>query len=157
MANLSELTAFKTRVLNLIVNDRVCVDLIANASNRPLPAKDLLNKQIFMYDFVDETVTDSNVYVCLETDRTRTNSVSTGEFWLYVTVLCHKSLMAMKGQIRRDALAQRIDELFNGDELGVGKVQLMDSRRFKVPNNSMYFGRNSAYRVYGYNLGSGQF
>ena len=42
MPNLSEYTDIKKKIINLIVHDRECVDLISNTTGKTLPAADLI-------------------------------------------------------------------------------------------------------------------
>ena len=105
MPHLSEFTEYKKKVLNLIVKDKTCVELITATSNPTLPATSLINKQLFLYDYIDETVTDEKVYICVETDEgdVKGPAVTGVHLWIYVIV--PKSMMNMSGEIRRDAHA----------------------------------------------------
>ena len=150
MPHLSEFTEYKKKVLNLIVKDKTCVELITATSNPTLPATSLINKQLFLYDYIDETVSDEKVYVCVETDEgdVKGPAVTGVHLWIYVIV--PKSMMNMSGEIRRDALVGRIDTLLNGNlDFGFGKLERRIGSRFNL--HDTFRGRSLHYYVLDWN------
>ena len=150
MPHLSEFTAYKKRVVNLILKDAECVELITGVKNTALPAGSLLNKQVFLYDYIDAATTDAKVFVCIEVDdgNVRGPAVTGAHLWIYIAV--PKSMMNMDGEIRRDALAQRIDELLNGNmDFGFGKLERKPGGRIVLHNS--FRGRFLHYYVLDWN------
>ena len=150
MPHLSEYTEYKKKVVNLILKDAECVELITGVENTTLPAVSLLNKQVFLYDYIDETTTDAKVFVCIEVDEgeVRTPAVGWMHLWIYIAV--PKVLMNMEGEIRRDALAQRIDELLNGNlDFGFGKLERKPGGRIVLHDS--FRGRFLHYHVRDWN------
>lgn len=150
MPHLSEFTEYKRKVVNLILNDEECVELITGAEGTSLPAVSLINNQVFLYDYIDETTTDAKVHVCIEVDDgdVRGPAVSGVHLWIYVAV--PKSLMNMNGEIRRDALANRIDTLLNGNkDFGFGKLDRKPGGRIVLHDS--FRGRFLHYYVLDWN------
>jgi len=150
VAHLSEFTEYKKLVAKLIVNDAECVELITGKKNTPLPAASLINDQVFLYDYVDETTTEAKVFVCVEVDDGLVRGPHVQEIDLFVYVAVPTSMMNMSGEIRRDALAQRIDRLLNGNlDFGFGKLERRPGGRFVFHNS--FRGRILHYRVQDWN------
>jgi hypothetical protein len=150
MPHLSESTEYKRRVVNLILNDAECVELITGVKNTTLPAASLVNNNVFLYDYIDETTTDAKVYVCIEVDDgdVRGPAVTGVHLWIYVSV--PKSMMNMNGEIRRDALTHRIDELLNGNkDFGFGKLERRPGGRIVLHDS--FRGRFLHYYVLDWN------
>lgn len=150
MPHLSSLTEYKRTVINTFLRDKEFVELVANDKNHVLPASDLFEKQCFLYDYVDSTVKDDKVYVCVEVDPEQVVNCAVTRFNLYVYVAVPKSLMSMDGQIRRDAICQRIDELLNGrTDFGFGRLERKPSPRMQFSES--FRGRVLVYTVEDWN------
>lgn len=150
MPHLSEFTEYKRKVASIILNDAECVELITNKKNTPLPAASLINDQVFLYDYIDETTTDSKVFVCIEVDEGEVRGPAVMEIHLYVHIAVPVSMMNMHGEIRRDAIAQRIDRLLNGNlDFGFTKLEREYGGRFVLHNS--FRGRTLHYRVRDWN------
>ncbi|MDD4279373.1 MAG: hypothetical protein PHX74_06520 [Candidatus Sumerlaeales bacterium] len=150
MPHLSEFTEYKKNVASLILNDSKSVELITGEKDTALPAASLINDQLFLYDYVDSTVEDAKTYVCIEVDEADVKSAAVSGIMLYVYIIVHKSLMNMSGEIRRDALCQRIDVLLNGNhDFGFGKLERRPGGRFSV--NDSFRGRSLCYYVLDWN------
>ena len=63
MAYLSELTEFKRKIANLMVNDEMLVELVSGEKGKQLPAADLIGKNIYLYDYVDDTLKDARTLI----------------------------------------------------------------------------------------------
>ena len=150
MPHLSALTEYKKVMINAFLRDRRFVDLVTNTSDHPLPASDLLSKQVFLYDFIDGTVKDEKVYVCIEADDSWVANCAVSQFNISIYIAVPKSLMDMNGEIRRDAIAQRIDELINGStDFGFGKLKRKPGGRLQF--NEAFRGRVLNYTVEDWN------
>jgi hypothetical protein len=150
MPHLSEFTEYKRKVVNLVLNDEECVELITGVENTTLPAISLVNTQVFPYDYIDETTTDAKVFVCVEVDEGEVKGPAVGWMHLWVYVAVPKSMMNMDGEIRRDALAQRIDKLLNGNrDFGFGKLERKPGGRIVLHDS--FRGRFLHYHVRDWN------
>ena len=149
MAYLSELTEYKRRIANLIVNDEMLVELISGEKGKALPAADLIGKYVFLYDYVDDTLKDARTLVCLEIDEQDYTSPTARDFELHVYVCVHKSQMNFidedgRGQIRRDLIASRIDYLLNNrTDLGFQKVKPL--RGYRIIFSSDFRTKDMVY------------
>lgn len=150
MPHLSEFTEYKKKVVNLILKDAECVELITGVENTPLPAASLLNKQVFLYDYIDAATTDAKVFICIEVDEGEIKGPAVGVMHLWIYIAVPKILMNMDGEIRRDALAQRIDELLNGNkDFGFGKLDRKPGGRIVLHDS--FRGRFLHYFVQDWN------
>lgn len=134
---------------------------------------DIVSEQghIFDYNFVDDTITDSKVFIFVETDiPTMTNSNRFAEFNLYVSIFADKSLIRLsqtscptKQEMKNigfegnriDILCGVVDDLLNGrDVKGVGNLQpaTMGFVKMYQPNKQFY-GKVLTYKVKGFNDG----
>lgn len=133
-----------------MLRDREFVNLVTAVPDYPLPAADLLNKQVFLYDYIDSTVKDEKVYVCIEADDGVAYSCAVSRFDMYIYIAVPKYLMDMNGQIRRDAIAQRIDTLINGStDYGFGKLERKSGGRIRLSDE--FRGRVLHYTVEDWN------
>lgn len=156
MPMLSELEEYKRKIVNLIVNDRDCVDLISCRNDLALPAASLVGDNIFLYDYVDETVKDQKVFICIEIDESDYINPQSRLFDLHIYVIIHKKLMDFiddkgRGCIRRDSLCESIDHLLNGrTDLGFEKVTAAYGTRLIFSDD--FRAKDLHYRVKGWNL-----
>lgn len=133
MSHLSSFTAYKKLIVNKLLNDRKFVDLVTVSDDHELPARDLLNRQVYLYDYVDVTIKTDKVLVCIDADDTWAKTPAVSGFQIEIIVAVPKSLMDMPGEIRRDAICQRIDEMLNGStEFGFGRLERRPGNRFQL-------------------------
>ena len=133
MPHLSSLTDFKRLILNKLLNDREMVNLLTNSENHTLPAKDLLNRQVYLYDYVDGTIKSDHSILCIDADDSWAETPAVSKFLIEIIIAVPKSLMDMPGNIRRDAIAQRIDRLLNGStEFGFGRLERKPGGRIQL-------------------------
>lgn len=134
---------------------------------------DIVSEQghIFDYNFVDDTITETKVFMFVETDiPTMTNHNRLAEFNLYVSIFADKSLIRLsqtsaptKQEMKNlgyegnriDILCGVVDNLLNGrDVKGVGNLQpaTMGFVKMYQPNKQFY-GKVLTYKVKGFNDG----
>lgn len=155
MPNLSEYTDIKKKIINLIVHDRECVDLISNTTGKTLPAADLIQtsksvNQIHPYDFMPGSTEQAECHVGVEVydDKIINNAVARYE--VDILIFVPTVLMVMDGGVRRDAIAAAIDRLVNNNlSLGIGEVRRIPGA-CKEPMDG-YRLRILRYRVGNYN------
>ena len=135
MPNLGQFVKYKKQIAMAILNDPECVDLISNGTyHGDYPAVSLLEQvlsdgryvpgQVHLYDFIPDVASDSRVHVNIEIDEDAMSTVAVGLYTIEILVMVPVDLMNMYGNIRRDALAARIDTLINGStEYGFGRVE----------------------------------
>lgn len=156
MPNLSEYTDIKKMIAQAIVNDRNCVDLITGTDGiEPLPAARLIQtktsiNQIHMYDYVPGVSEEGRVHVCVEIYDYPPSTVAVGVYELCIYCVVPESLMVMDGAIRRDALAEAIDELINNKAgFWFGKIERLQGKCAEVVHG--FRARILRYRVEGWN------
>lgn len=134
---------------------------------------DIVSEQghIFDYNFVDDTITETKVFMFVETDiPTMTNRNMFAEFNLYVSIFADKSLIRLsqastptKQEMKNlgfegnriDILCGVVDNLLNGKDVkGVGNLQpaTMGFVKMYQPNKQFY-GKVLTYKVKGFNDG----
>lgn len=156
MPMLSELESFKAKILNMIIRDPECVELISCKKGMKLPAAELVNDNIYMYDYIDDTVKDQKVFVCIEIDEGEIGNIVSRYFDIHIYVVVHKSLMDYvdddgRGGVRRDAICSRIDHLLNGSpDFGFGKLEASYGGRIVFSND--FRAKDLHYRALGKNL-----
>lgn len=156
MANLSEYTEIKTKVVRALASDRDVVDLITNTNGTvALPATSLIQttskaNQIHLYDYIPGTTTTAQTHVCIEVHDSTIESVAVGSYELYIYCIVPDDLMVMSGKIRRDALAAAVDSLINNNaEFGFDKVKRLPGRC--VTPIEGFRARILRYRLEGWN------
>lgn len=149
MAYLSELTEFKRKIANLIVNDETLVELISGKKGTLLPAAELIGQNVFLYDYVDDTLKDARTLVCIETDELDRTSPTARDFELHIYVCVHKSQMNYvdedgRGQVRRDMICSRIDALLNNrTDMGFQKIKPL--RGYRIIFSSDFRTKDMVY------------
>ena len=63
MPHLSSITDFKRTIANKFLRDEKFVNLVTASEDHELPASDLLSRQVFLYDYIDDTVKADRVIV----------------------------------------------------------------------------------------------
>lgn len=156
MPYLSEFTEYKRRIANLIVNDELCVELITGKKNTPLPAASLIGRNVYLYDYIDDTIKDAMVLICIEVDEGYYTSPTARDFDLHIYVSVHKSLMNYvdddgKGQIRRDMICSRIDAMLsNSTDFGFQKVK--GEKGYRIIFSNDFRTKDMVYRIKDWNV-----
>lgn len=133
MPFLNEYYKIKKSVVNILVNDEEFVRLLTNSEPDDMPAKYLIEQlmddgslhygQIHLYDFIPGETQTAESHVCIEVMENKMDTVFAGKFILQIDVFVPEELMNMYGNIRRDAIAARIDFLLNGQHIVLGQVE----------------------------------
>ena len=149
MAYLSELTEFKRKIANLIVNDEMLVELISGEKGKSLPAADLIGQNVYLYDYVDDTLKDARTLVCIEIDEHDYTSPTARNFEVHIYVCVHKSQMNFidengRGQVRRDLICSRIDALLN-NRTDFGFQKLKPARGYRIIFSSDFRTKDMVY------------
>ena len=106
--------AASQKVIGLLVNDPM-IDMDSDEAN------DIIDRNIFDYDYIDRTVQRSDAYIMVDSELDYPTSGTMNQWRVYVQIVCAKTFNSMDHKIfkgvsgnRRDNLAQEIDALLNG-------------------------------------------
>ena len=160
MAYLSELTEFKRKIANLMVNDEMLVELVSGEKGKQLPAADLIGKNIYLYDYVDDTLKDARTLICIEIDEDNFTSPTARDFEIHIYVCVHKRQMNFidengRGQIRRDLICSRVDALLN-NRTDMGFQKMKPQRGYRIIFSSDFRTKDMVYRTkWGNAIGEG--
>jgi len=143
---LDELISYPARALKLISEDIFCVGLIRNIAFANVNDKhkdDCFDKNLFTYQFIDDTVLETAAFVWAEADVPSVQNMRIKGMRLYITVACHKQFMPLSHQTfsgmlgnRRDNIVRYIDRLLNfQDVFGIGKLILRSVKTLSAPQN----------------------
>lgn len=142
---LDELIEYKENVIGAIAGSQKVLALLSDDPDIEVDseeADELIDRNIFDYDYVSETVKTSTAYIMVETEMTQPTSGTMNHWYIYVQIVVYKDYNALdkrakfkgvKGN-RRDNLAREIDLLLNGSrEYGIGKLDLLHAAPASVP------------------------
>lgn len=152
--NLSEFIDFKYDCVKKIIQSQEIISLLVdNASANP-DDYDLTDKQIFSYPYNPEVATESLSYICLDVNIKNINNNIISEGEISIWIFTHYTLNKLPSNFKRkgnriDNLATELDKIFNGERLGIGKVQLKPTSTFAPAKN--YTGKQLMYRVFEFN------
>lgn len=185
MSNLYFSGEYKEKIINLLIKNKEVVKLInPDLSNPDLDLNDVLiggewiiNGQrvseqghIFDYNFVDDTITQTKVFIFVETVVDSIKQSTFTDFGLYICIFAHKSLIRLSSQTtptknemkkggycgnRIDCLCDAVDRMLNGNSsFGLGKV-VPTSRNHMEPYqpSKNFYGKVLQYKVTNYNPG----
>lgn len=142
---LDDLISYKENVIAALSQSQDIMGLLANNPNLDLEsseAEDIVERNIFDYDYIDGTLERHDAYVMVDDELVQPSSGTFNRWLLYVQVVCAKTFndidkklfRGVKGN-RRDNLARSIDVLLNGSrDYGVGKLVLMSVAPATVPD-----------------------
>ena len=141
----------KQRILTSFINNTDICDVMFN--NTPYTEDDvdnLIYTQIFPYLYIDDTQTETRIYLCVELDIPRFSSGTVKDLQLIIWVYCHKEIMkySKKGYAgtKVDILADMVErQLRDSYDFGIGKLQPISITNF-IPNDK-YYGRRLTYNV----------
>jgi hypothetical protein len=133
-------------VLNELIKNQELCKLLYYKDSDPLSqsdisnSKDLINKNILAFPFIDEVVKDTSSFLMVTFDNftySKGGEYQNGDIMFHV--LCHKDLWQIKGGLRPYAILDEIQNTFDNKKIGIGKVKLSSLRQSYV---------NDAYKGY---------
>lgn len=152
MANLKELSAYKSRMMQAFCTSKELSPLLCVEGEDELTGKALMYSRVFPYAHVPNTVENAKSFVCFKVDAVSVKSAVIKVMQITIYCISHQSLLRLpdgKG-LRTDEMASQVDKLMNGNtEFGLGTVELISSKEFNPITN--YCGRESVYRVTDFN------
>ena len=148
---LDEFFDYKNRLMEMLCNNPDAVHLVTDCSTADVPNYDLPYTQIFPYEFIPETVSEGQTFICFDVDITKVYNKTFYQPVIYIWVFTHKSKFRLPdGGVRLDQLASVINEQLNGSRFyGLGTLELHSVERF-VPILD-YNGRVLTFTTKDYN------
>lgn len=152
---LDDLVRYKKLIIKEIASSKEVLGLLANDPNIDPDgerAQEIVEKNIFDYDYIDTTVERSDAFIMVESELIKPSSSTINQWYVYVQVVCAKSYNNLDKKIfrgvegnRRDNLVAEVDRLINGGrDFGIGKLTLMSVGPASVPS-----GFTSSIATYG--------
>ena len=126
---LDELKRYKTTLINKIISSGTLVSLIDN-SYSVHPSK-LVNRYVFPYPHVIDTVTDEATYVTMKVSVPKVYNKTYKGFSIYIYIFSHEKLMQTTNGLRTDLIAEEMERLLNGSlDFGLGRLELTSVEDF---------------------------
>lgn len=156
---LDDLINYKENVIEAMTSSKDVMGLLANDPEIDLEsseAEDLVERNIFDYDYIDGTIERHDAYVMVDDELVEAASGTFNRWLLYVQIVCAKSFNDIDKKIfrgvkgnRRDNLAREIDLLLNGSrDFGIGKLVLTSVAPATVPDK--FTSLMLTYEIYDY-------
>lgn len=154
---LAELDDYKQRLMKDICSDVDIVKLITDKKSVSVPDMTLRYKSVYPYEFIPDTVSEGQTFVCFDVDIAQTTNRTFYTPMVYIWVFTHKSKIridaAQGGGVRTDKLCMAIDKVIHGSRLyGLGKLELFSVGRFTPIDD--YLGRVLTYYTRDFNSGT---
>lgn len=142
---LSDMTRYKEAVIRKIASSQEVIGFLLNDPNIDMDsdeANDIIDRNIFDYDYIDRTVQRADAYIMVDSELDYPTSGTMNQWRLYVQIVCAKTFNAFDHRIfrgvvgnRRDNLAESIDALLNGERfIGIGSLELLSASPATVPD-----------------------
>lgn len=142
---LDDMTLYKEAIIRKIASSQKVIGLLVNDPSIDMDsdeANDIIDRNIFDYDYIDRTVQRSDAYIMVDSELDYPTSGTMNQWRVYVQIVCAKSFNSMDHKIfkgvsgnRRDNLAQEIDALLNGERfIGIGDLELLSAAPASVPD-----------------------
>lgn len=148
MANLEELTLYKSRLMQSFCSSKELASYLAVEGEPTLFGKDLSYKRVFPYSHVPQIKDEARSFICfdIEVPMVKNDIIKTIQINVYI--ISHQNLMRLPdgGGMRIDVMASEVDKILNGSsDYGLGTVELISLRSFNPITG--YYGRELKYRV----------
>ena len=142
---LDDMTLYKEAIIKKISKSQNVIGLLLNNPKIDMDsdeANDIIDRNIFDYDYIDRTVQRSDAYIMVDSELDFPSSGSMNQWRVYVQIVCAKTFNSMDHKIfrgvsgnRRDNLAQEIDAILNGERfIGIGELELISAAPANVPD-----------------------
>ena len=142
---LDDMTLYKEAIIRKIASSQKVIGLLVNDPMIDMDsdeANDIIDRNIFDYDYIDRTVQRSDAYIMVDSELDYPTSGTMNQWRVYVQIVCAKTFNSMDHKIfkgvsgnRRYNLAQEIDALLNGERfIGIGDLELLSAAPATVPD-----------------------
>lgn len=127
MAMMHELTEYRSKIMQLLCNDQKIVDLINDKPNSPVPDRSLMYKNIFPYAYTPDAVKDTDTFICFRIYVPTVTNKTVKDIRITFYVFTHQDYIRTSEGLRYDLIAERIENLFNGNfDFGVNRMKLQN-------------------------------
>lgn len=129
---LDEFFNYKNQLIHDLLTNARIVRLLTDDEALQREPERLAYSQIFPYEYIPNTLTHGQTFICCDVDIQRALSKTFLTPTLYIWVFTHKSKMRLpEGGVRVDKLCAEIARKINGSRYyGLGELGLQSSRRF---------------------------
>lgn len=159
--HLDQLVNYPAEIIKIISDDKYCVGLTLNKKFDLITDEDkdnFLDKNIFDYQYVDDTTTEASAYIMVEMEVPNVENRAVKDTKIFVTVACHKNFMKLDSSLfpafignRRDNIARYVDKLINDKMfLGIGKLSLSSAHVAYSANR--FTARQLIYEIPDFNI-----
>lgn len=153
--DLCELFEYKNYLAKELSSNAVIVQKVTGNKDAAVPNHKLIYAQIHPYEYLPDTVSDANTFICFDVDIADVPNKTFYVPVLYIWVFTHKStLRDPDGGLLLDNLCVEINKMLNGSRFyGLGELKLDSVGRFSPIDD--YIGRTLVYTAVDFNR-SGQ-
>ena len=149
--DLREFFDYKNLLMKDLCSNEAIVKLVTGNEEARVPNHQLAYTQLYPYEFVPETVSEAQTFICFDMDIL---SVPNKTYYLpvlYIWVFTHKSnLRLSKGGLLLDELSSEISKMLNGNRFyGLGQLKLSATQRFEPTTD--YLGRALVFNAVDFN------
>jgi hypothetical protein len=156
---MDDIVDFPIEIIKLLSQDQIiCAFLLDNPDVDIINDEvDLIGKQIFDYNYIQGTQTNSLSYIFVEATILESTNEKTKTLRIWITVASSKTNMDLNPSKfigiagnRRDNLIRRIDKLIRDtDKLGIGRLQLAQRNplSFVSVGNENYTAKQLVYDI----------
>lgn len=149
--DLREFFDYKNLLMKDLCSNEAIVKLVTGNEEARVPNHQLAYTQLYPYEFVPETVSEAQTFICFDMDIL---SVPNKTYYLpvlYIWVFTHKSnLRLSKGGLLLDELSSEISKMLNGNRFyGLGQLKLSSTQRFEPTTD--YLGRALVFTAVDFN------
>lgn len=129
---LDEFFHYKNQLMKDLLTNEQIVKLLSGDGKEMACPGELAYSQVFPYEYVPDTITHAQTYICYDVDIQRTLNKTFLTPTIYIWTFTHKSLMRLpEGGVRIDRLCSEIAKTINGSRYyGLGELNLDSTRRF---------------------------
>ncbi|MCQ2770654.1 MAG: hypothetical protein MJ236_02510 [Clostridia bacterium] len=120
-----------TLMEDLLTNKRI-VELLVDETSEFEDAAGLAYTQVFPYEYIPETVSKGQTFICFDVDIQQTYDKTFYAPILYIWVFSHRSRLRLpEGGVRPDSICAEICKTINGSrKYGLGELNFYSSKRF---------------------------
>ena len=148
---LEEFYDYKDRLIHDLLTNKEIVRLLDDDEKGIPNPEELVYAQLFPWEYVPETVTHGQTFICCDVDIQKVTSKTFLTPYLYIWVFTHKSKIRLwDGGVRTDKLCSEIAETINGSRYyGLGELELYSVKRFAPITD--YQGRAMIFQTKDFN------
>lgn len=125
MALLKKVSEYRSNIMRMLCSDKDIVRLVSDKKSSTIPDKSLIYKNIYPYAYVPNTNTGAETFICFCFNFGNIYDKTYKKGYLTFYVFSNQKILRTSDGLRCDLIAERIEELFNGNyDIGLGRMQL---------------------------------